>query len=1064
MFGITVCLYAQTASNEYKTTFSTMRMLFRSNDGLKQEILNNQLAGPLTPTELARRQAKMKDLVNQVWNKKELEIALGDVVLRTAKDAYPPIKTLLTEFKDILPKPVAKAVDVLGKVENIKNSMPQYSKDFLNENVFKYFSPDYYVTERQKGYDEMLELQFPSVLATAIKENPQNPNIALNNLRNQIQNPQIQAKFDDFVQKNQGKTFSVGKNLTFEQASQNLIEKDKRVVEHNKASADVYAEYLFNEQMQYHVAEMYSADISTLKQQATNLQRDLRNTNLTQQQILVKQKELQSVVYKLGASLSGFEKATDKRLGSIEEKLNKYGTITKQLLLEIKLEKTPLDERIKIFEDMKADAEAGRVTPYSLSDINKLLDRDKELKQVEKKKQNLAIAQEALEYGRVALAYMEEFNIGSEKDRKYVATGLAVAEIGVRAYGGDYAGAAMGVLSLLKKPKPTPEMQMLMQINERLAALEQTIDEGFRGLHDHLTSIHQDLVNRLDFISSQMSDMRMQMMKNHQEVVSQLYEINENLEKRLQYLTVQNQRIDEKLTALLGGSTDVCFEPQRTWSVIKDNSDADKLTPSYLNSFVEGSFCRPCFDALLSTLNEDFVQGNKKLAFDYTIGPVESQYQSLYNQLDLFNKQVEFWNSQFTANTTAKDTAVSAMIYPTVKVTEHNLPYGRLKQEKVKPILSAYNTYTNERYMNYKRVVQFSNYIFDFYNLLEVYKNNRIMNATEVNADLSFLQFRSNLLENGAKKVLNLIEKSIAQESLMMGIQQFDLFFDILNSGKYSSDELTIGPKTLEIGRRIEEVFKILRSNPVMAHNFASYLMTKTVQTNAVFEANLKKYDDGIKKAVDFEGIIPLTTAQWMYMSVDKDGLGLGIQKQYLKSVGGTPQLLEDHVYLPLVRDEEPIFENDTIFKGIKEVYVVDRMVPTEGMMALQEAREKIKSIIVEVNILKGVTVNDQENGFSTKDLQFLALNDIMLEKAYNDTIAVQMPKKCDLEINLTSLNNITTGSYPYESGRAIIATNKILGGKVTYDAGKTVTLNPGFEALGNATVFKAFIDGCGNN
>jgi hypothetical protein len=657
---------------------------------------------------------------------------------------------------------------------------------------------------------------------------------------------------------------------------------------------------------------------------------------------------------------------------------------------------------------------------------------------------------------------MEAFDIGSEKDRKYVATGLAVAEIGVRAKGGDYAGAAMGVLSLIKKPKPTPEMQMLMQINERLAALEQTINEGFRGLHDHLTSVHQDLVNRLDFISSQISDMRMQMMKDHQEVMSQLYEINETLEKRLQYLTAQNQRIDEKLTALLGGSTDVCFEPHRTWSTIKDNSDPDKLTPAYLNAFVDGTFCHPCFVALLGALNSKFEEGQIKLAFDYTVGPAESQYQDLYNQSDLFNKQVGLWSSQFTTNTTAKDTAASAMIYPTVKVTEHNLPYGRLKQEKVKPILSAYNTYTNERYMNYKRVVQFANYVFDFYNLLEVY-NNRIMNATEVNANLSFVKFRSGQLEEGAKKVLNLIEKSIAQESLIMGIQQFDLFFDILNSSKYSSDELTIGPKTLEIGRRIEEVFKILRSNPVMAHNFASYLMTKTVKTNAVFEANLKKYDDGIKKAVDFEGVIPLSTAQWMYMSVDKDGLGLGIQKQYLKLDKGIPQMQEDHVYIPLVRDEEPIFEND-IFKGIKEIYVVDRMVPTEGMMALQEAREKIKSIIIEVNILKGVTVNDQANGFSTKDLQFLALNDIMLEKAYNDTIAIQMPKKCDLEINLTSSNNITMGSYPYESGRTIIATNKILGGTVTYDAGKTVTLNPGFEARGNNTVFKAFIDGCGNN
>ncbi|MEI7581255.1 hypothetical protein [Runella sp.] len=365
--------YTQAAS----TTFFTSRMLFRSDEGLKQEILNNQLAGPLTPTEMARRRAKMPELVNQVWDDKEWVLFKGEVVMKTATEAYPAIKTLLTDYKSIVPKPVSIAVSVLNTVEKIHNTLPQDAKGLLHENVFKYVSPDYYVTERLKAYDEMLELTFPSAFATAIKENPKNPSAALTNLRGQLQNSQIQAKFDDFVQKNQGKTFAVDKNLTFEQASQNLKEKDKRVVEHNKASADVYAEYLFNEQMQYHVAEMYSADISTLKQQATVLQRDLRSTNLTQQQILVKQKELQSVVYKLGASLSGFEKATDKRLGSIEEKLNKYGTITQQLLLEIKLEKTPLDERIKIFEDMKADAQAGRATPYSLSDINKLLNRDK---------------------------------------------------------------------------------------------------------------------------------------------------------------------------------------------------------------------------------------------------------------------------------------------------------------------------------------------------------------------------------------------------------------------------------------------------------------------------------------------------------------------------------------------------------------------------------------------------------------------------------------------------------------------------------------------------------------
>lgn len=65
-----------------------------------------------------------------------------------------------------------------------------------------------------------------------------------------------------------------------------------------------------------------------------------------------------------------------------------------------------------------------------------------------------------------------------------------------------------------------------------------------------------------------------------------------------------------------------------------------------------------------------------------------------------------------------------------------------------------------------------------------------------------------------------------------------------------------------------------------------------------------------------------------------------------------------------------------------------------------------------------------------------------------------------NLNIGNTFINTITR----YESSNTISATNKIIPvSNITYDAQKSVILNPGFEVKAGS-VFKAQIDGCGNN
>ena len=82
-----------------------------------------------------------------------------------------------------------------------------------------------------------------------------------------------------------------------------------------------------------------------------------------------------------------------------------------------------------------------------------------------------------------------------------------------------------------------------------------------------------------------------------------------------------------------------------------------------------------------------------------------------------------------------------------------------------------------------------------------------------------------------------------------------------------------------------------------------------------------------------------------------------------------------------------------------------------------------------------------------------------------NSNVLVVSASNCPPNYDLTT--NITSGTIKYESVFGIVGSNKILPSagvtRVTYDAGKAIRLDPGFEAKAGV-VFKAQIDGCGNN
>lgn len=125
--------------------------------------------------------------------------------------------------------------------------------------------------------------------------------------------------------------------------------------------------------------------------------------------------------------------------------------------------------------------------------------------------------------------------------------------------------------------------------------------------------------------------------------------------------------------------------------------------------------------------------------------------------------------------------------------------------------------------------------------------------------------------------------------------------------------------------------------------------------------------------------------------------------------------------------------------------------------------------------------VNGVYNSSILPPATFLVINDINFNQ--NHVISVQardaagnvsvgapfktfsgtQPCQTNLYISANPDGTIV-GSIKYEASQKIFATNSVLNGtNVSYDAAKSVTLNPGFKVEAGA-VFRAYIDGCGNN
>lgn len=926
--------------------------------------------------------AILKNKVNSLPKNKEgltqARLYIDDFMKNSAdrvvrKDAYATILETGQEFS-IRVYSLAKGLDAVGlkipwvtaikKAGDVANGFAGAVPNYWKERISNVMDP---ATLRNKANTQyMNEFHETLTLFDNFADDVKKANLQ-NSLKNQFFKEEAKKAFNN----PQNKPSNL--NLTIEQAEIKIRNLDKTVEENNEANTERFAEMMVVQEKTYMTAKQTQAEVRELKESIKSLQQDLRKKDLKVDEIAKKQEELSKYTERLAISVDLGFKATNIRLGNIEEKLTDLSDPVLQAIIK---EDVGIGDKLKYLQQMK---DGKRKSIYEdPKDLDAKLNQYKnEFKRLEIEKY-CVIADKAIVYGQVGLSIMERFNIGTAKDRKFISNMITVVQGATaiaRAFGGDPTALISFAMGLFSKPTPSPEMQMLKQIDERLANLEKTVENGFEGLNENLINVHKDLVERMNYITEQVGFVRQDLATNHYQTMLVLSDIKNSLN----IIEAQNKAIDTKLTKVFlvdiyacEGPYNVFIGKEETGSQVIKKSKLNEysINPAQINSFIRGQNCEPCLNGLLKFASTDFPTSLKS-AFDYQITQSSLELgiekDKVFIQPDLYKELVSLWKKRFKSDKEL-NYGTLAMMYPSINVSSQIGPYNKLllSNHPISTKIHFSNTFQENSYINSQTIIDMANYFYEFYLILEIYDQSKgqiFTSIDEIRKNKDIIYNRTDRLKNALNNVRVMIDRSLAHESLMSGNMLFDTFVEILKTPNDPDSK---------------KIFKILRSSPTIAQNFASYLISTTIKTNENFDKNLKKYDNRELNNISYENLIDKTVASFFYLTSNQRGLSIGIQKQYenLNSDGkfvdkDNAPLTYEQIELPLIQE----IQNSTDANGnitTKEIYVVDRLLPNDGFLALLDVREKISALIDQREELDNITTDRKNNTLSNKDLDFL--------------------------------------------------------------------------------------------
>jgi hypothetical protein len=379
--------------------------------------------------------------------------------------------------------------------------------------------------------------------------------------------------------------------------------------------------------------------------------------------------------------------------------------------------------------------------------------------------------------------------------------GLAITDIVGNITTGNPAKAAMTALGIFRKPEPSAELQMLQQISRQLNIFEANMNKQFQEVHKHLLAIEEDLTKRLNIIDFKIDQISNEVFQMRADILKGL----NRLEYKTDYVINQNECIKE-LILEIAQTQKVCNKPVTEFK--KRIAEGTMNSFEQLNIFFRNWSCRGCVEAL----NNAFNSGLKNFP-SFRYAQCNADGQDNKSRPDAI---YSFLFQLFGANQ-ANDVLVNSLLYipDNIRVVDSlvNSLKGNLGTSPLKLVEE------DRFYRNYKAVIAYADYLLTMFSFIELYDNENLMSPEQLRRDPAFTVARTQKMISMLDETLDLINRTIFQQSLMTGNGLFLKLDKMLSEG---TQKVTTG----DVNFSLSDAFKY---NPFLRKNYSSYILNKDI-------------------------------------------------------------------------------------------------------------------------------------------------------------------------------------------------------------------------------------------
>ncbi|HRE52282.1 MAG TPA: hypothetical protein PK339_12725 [Flavitalea sp.] len=486
------------------------------------------------------------------------------------------------------------------------------------------------------------------------------------------------------------------------------------------------------------------------------------------------------------------------QLGEISEDVN----IIRERQLSQIFNESPLLTKLRMLEGPE-----GR---EMIKDENERLAMIERMKVMIQQEQIIAVTKKVREWGIVSLEALNTFYPNCPPEiKRAVGIAITASDIIGSITSGNWSQAILSGLSLFRTPRPGPEMQMLQQITTQLTNLESNMNAQFRGVHEHLFAMEENLTARLEIIDQKLDIISQQILFTYTELSEQLL----TADNKLSYVIQQNDCTEDLVLDIFrSNNIDICEGPVRIFKERMAQGQINSLAD--LDKFFIGQQCKNCVEALFNSSNQNLLNSQ---VFRYSYCNTGSAtnnnrpdniYDFIFNRLlddDIRNSPLGIFSILYLP--TNVNTAAS--LIDSLRALPDSL------KERISSAYAQFAITDSDRhYRHYMAALEMVDYVLTMMPFLELYNDGGLLTSEQLAARPEITRERSRKIIAFLDNLSDLIDHTIFQQALMTGLSSFKAIDRALLTG----DDTDISGMNLT---------DLLRYNPLFNKNYSAYFLEK---------------------------------------------------------------------------------------------------------------------------------------------------------------------------------------------------------------------------------------------